>query len=133
MNPDYTPGQIAALLPHAYDANRGWGFQLGDAERPEPGMPIGSHDPSRAGTLWAMTADTQRALKHLPMPTRQDVFLYYVDGWQQDEIAKLEGITQQAVAYRLYGGIRQMATYLNGESWEDNDEGDTYQLLEEAA
>ncbi|MFY1686305.1 hypothetical protein [Plantactinospora sp. WMMB782] len=69
-------------------------------------------------TVVAAMADVRRAWEQAPLLAlhRRRLLLRYGLDWSQGEIASKEGVSQQAVAKALKGGLTALADYLNGEA-----------------
>jgi RNA polymerase sigma-70 factor (ECF subfamily) len=61
----------------------------------------------------------RQALKKLPAPTKELVFLRYYDGLSYEQISKVLGISEQAINGRLRRAKRKMADYLRDNGFDE--------------
>lgn len=117
----YTEAHIEVLLPSVWDRESAWGVYTPQA--PDPDMPKAKYkNPKDATSFWTGLIDIRLAWVHAPlsMPERRALLLHYGFGWDQQEIATHQSVSQQAVSKRLGKGVDTLTEWLNAEYETEN-------------
>jgi DNA-directed RNA polymerase specialized sigma24 family protein len=112
---------VERLLPAVWDSAYAYGMTNPTA--PDPDMPRAQIDPAHSGTLYAHIADIKAgwAKAALKGSERKAILLRYGLDMPERQVAELEGVTRQAVNYRLIQGIGRIVACLNGQVHEDGE------------
>lgn len=115
----YSRAVVEKILPAVWDQDAAYGMK--NETRPDPDMPKGHVDKKKGSDFLVHLADVRLAVEKGPLSfdEKQALFMrYYLDDLQ-DYIAKHQGVTQQAVSYRIERGVGKLAAHLNGEKYID--------------
>jgi len=110
---------VERLLPAVWDSAYAYG--MADRSAPDPDMPRAQIDPAHSGTLYAHIADIKAGWAKAPLKDteRKAILLRYGLDMPERQVAALEGVTRQAVNYRLIQGVGRIVDTLNGKPAEE--------------
>ncbi|GIF02252.1 hypothetical protein [Paractinoplanes rishiriensis] len=110
----YDRALVKRLLPAVWDSNYAYGMT---DTGPTPGMPRAQVDPAHAGTLFAHIADIKTGWTKAPLrdTERKAILMRYGLDIPEEHVAQMEGVTRQAINYRVKQGVRCIVATLNGE------------------
>ncbi|WAB08750.1 DNA binding protein [Streptomyces phage Andris] len=110
---------VEKMLPAVWDQDAAYGMK--NETRPDPDMPKGHVDKKKGSDFLVHLADVRLAVEKGPLSfdEKQALFMrYYLDD-VQEFIAKHQGVSQQAVSYRIERGVGKLAAHLNGDKYID--------------
>jgi len=111
----YTEKRIEAGLPHIWNIN----FATVVQEHPQTGNPMTTNqkhrlNPQTLGLAHAIAMDIRNAFNSLNKKEQELIELYFHQGYQQKEIGRLYGISEDAVRQRIHRVIEKMHIKLSG-------------------
>ena len=112
----YSERMVEQLLPSVWDRTYAWGVQ--NPEVPDPDMPKAKYkSPKEATTFWTHLIDVRMAWERAPltMYERRAILLHFALGWEQDEIAFNQEVSQSTVSRRITKGVDLMTRWLNAD------------------
>lgn len=115
----YNRAVVEKMLPAVWDRDAAYGMK--NETRPDPDMPKGHVDKKKGSDFLVHLADVRLAVEKGPLSfdEKQALFMrYYLDD-VQEYIAKHQGVSQQAVSYRIERGVGKLAAHLNGDKYID--------------
>ena len=118
---EYDRLTVERLLPAVWDSAYAYGMT--DTTAPDPDMPRAQIDPAHSGTLYAHLADIKAGWAKAPLKAseRKAILLRYGLDMPERQVAELEGVTRQAVNYRLIQGVGRIVDALNGNSSQEQE------------
>ncbi|MGW8953530.1 hypothetical protein [Streptomyces sp. NPDC055709] len=115
----YNRAVVEKMLPAVWDQDAAYGMK--NETRPDPDMPKGHVDKKKGSDFLVHLADVRLAVEKGPLSfdEKQALFMrYYLDD-VQEYIAQHQGVSQQAVSYRIERGVGKLAAHLNGDKYID--------------
>ena len=112
----YSEAMVEQLLPSVWDRTYAWGVQ--NPTVPDPDMPKAKYkSPKEATTFWTHLIDVRMAWDRAPltMYERRAILLRYAFGWEQDEIAFNQSVSQSTVSRRITKGVDLLTRWLNAD------------------
>ncbi|MEU9791102.1 hypothetical protein AB0E27_10755 [Streptomyces sparsogenes] len=106
-------------LTALWDPDAAYGMK--NEQAPDADMPKGFVDKKKGSNFGAHLADVRRAWESGPLSLveKQAVFMRYALDQEQGVIAAFQGVTQQAVSYRVERGVGKLTAHLNGDQYID--------------
>lgn len=111
MLPNYDVDMIARCLPHVFDDDHAWGYQIAEARR-DPAMPAPDVDPSMSFTAFAVAADIQKAFARLPSDCRYAIQCRIMEDLTWANTAKRCGRARNTVQELVADGLQEMVEFL---------------------
>lgn len=115
---------VERLVPAIWDPAYCYGMD--NPSTPDPEMPRQATDPTTANTLYAHLADIKMAWQYAPvnLDEARALLMHYGLGWQHVAVAVHEGVNKSTALRRSERGVSKLVAYLNGTTYEGDDEGD---------